>query len=96
MWLYDERYVSKQRAAQIQSELTPILECLTPGGKILVKDMQELLRQYSPDLEASPRQLGDAMRALTGSASKTINGISYYLGVQLPLRDDPTIAALNL
>ena len=51
--------------------------------------MQEIVKQWDPTLDVSPKALGDAMRAVTGSASKSSNSVAYYLGFQLPFRDDP-------
>ena len=89
LWLQDERYLSKKRRTELQRELKEVLKRLTPGGRIKVTDMQMLLNEWDPNLDASTKALGDAMRALTGSASKSSNSVAYYFGFQLPFRDDP-------
>lgn len=88
LWLTDERHLSPQRTARVQREVRGVLDRLTPGGKIPVKKMQQLLADWDPDLRATPRELGLAMKALTGEASKSSNGVSYYPGFQLPFDDD--------
>lgn len=89
LWLQDERYLSERRRSELQRELNEVLKRLTPGGRIKVTDMQELVKQWDPNLDASPKALGDAMRAVTGSASTSSNSVAYYFGFQLPFRDDP-------
>jgi hypothetical protein len=88
MWLYDSRYRSKKRSNEIQHEVKEILSRLTPGGRILVTEMQKIVKEWDPTLEVTPRELGDAMHAITGSASKVSNGKSYYFGFQLPFSED--------
>jgi hypothetical protein len=89
LWLQDERYLSEKRRSELQRELKEVLKRLTPGGRIKVTDMQEVLKQWDPTLDPSTKALGDAMRALTGSASKSSNSVAYYYDFQLPFRDDP-------
>lgn len=89
LWLQDERYLSEKRRSELQRELKEVLKRLTPGGRIKVTVMQEVLKQWDPSLDPSTKALGDAMRALTGSASKSSNSVAYYYDFQLPFRDDP-------
>ena len=93
LWLQDERYLSRMRAAEVQRELRDLLDHLTPGGRIPVLVMVELLNQWDTSLNVSKREVGDAMRAITGNASKPSNGVSYYNGVQLPLMPDHNLKA---
>lgn len=93
LWLIDERYLSHKKRTIFQWELRSLLECLTPGGKVLVPVMQKLVQEWDPSLNATPREIGDAMRAVTGKASEVSNGVSYYYGFQLPLRQDPIVEA---
>jgi len=90
LWFIDERHLGWKRNTEIQEEIRYLLARLTPGGKIEVHKMQELVRLWFPDLEFTPRLLGDAMSAVTGRASKPSAGISYYWGFQLPVRDLPS------
>lgn len=88
LWLADDRYLSERRAAAIRLEVGSILDRLTPGGKIPVEEMRRLLAAWDPSLSAAPRELGKAMKALTGKVSKGLNGVPHYYGFQLPFDDD--------
>lgn len=90
LWLRDSRYLASQRREAIQRELKDLLSTLTPAPceRIHVEVMLNMLNEWDPTLKVTPRELGDAMRALTGHASRPSNGVSYYFGYRLPAQED--------
>lgn len=84
----DERTVAMRRAALIENEVVDLIACTSSGGRMLCEDLLATFNQWNRYLGVTKRELGVAVKAITGISSTPIHGFRYWVGFQLPSKEE--------
>lgn len=80
----DEQTVAMRRATFIENEVVDLIAWTAPGGRVTCADLLALFNQWNPALAITKRELGVAVKAITGLDSKPLHGVRYWVGFHLP------------
>lgn|GEM_PF-6474893 len=84
----DEQTVAKRRAALIENEVVDLIAWTVPDGRVSCADLLATFNAWNPDIAATKRELGVAVKAVTGLDSTASHGIRYVVGFHLPSKEE--------
>ena len=84
----DEQTPPMRRAALIENEVVDLIAWTVPGGRVRCADLLATFKEWNPDIAATKRELGVAVKAVTGIESKPLHGVRYFVGFHLPSDDE--------
>jgi hypothetical protein len=91
----DVRAVARRRVVTIREDVGYLLEYTLPGGKADTKELLALFLEWNPDFAITPRELGVAVRSITGITSKGSNGKCHYPGFHIPTQEELLVPSHN-
>lgn len=84
----DPKTEAMRRAALIENEVVDLIAWTLPGGRVRCSDLLIVFNAWNPEIAASKRELGVAVKAITGLASTSINGVRYWNGFHIPTSEE--------
>jgi len=83
--LLDEDAIAAQEKHSREENLTDIVLYLKPEGRISFQSIMTLYQEWFPDdTKVNRKNLGDAIKAVTGLKSTSYRGKTHYIGMSLP------------